>query len=199
MISVLFVCAGNICRSPMAEGFTRQLLDSFCDGFRVSSAGVMGWEGSAATPESVSAATERGADISSHVAHKLASSDVAGSDLVVCMAGEHVDAVLKMAPSAERKTFTLKGLVRLLEELPRPEEPEAADSRLVLGRIQMADELRRSGFRGDPTDEDVADPIGMSDEIYRAIAWDIDEWCRRLVQGLLGRSPVRVLDQQREA
>jgi len=199
MISVLFVCAGNICRSPMAEGFSRKLLEPLSDDFGVSSAGIMGWEGSAATAESISAASERGIDISSHVAHKLAPSDVARADLVVCMAREHRDATLKMAPSAGGKTFTLKELVRLLEDLPRPEESEVRDSRLVLGRIQMADELRRSGFPGDPGDEDVTDPIGMSEEIYRAIAWDIDEWCRRMVDGLLGRSRVGVLDQERGA
>jgi protein-tyrosine phosphatase len=199
MISVLFVCAGNICRSPMAEGFTRQLLEPLSGEFGVSSAGIMGWEGSAATPESISVASERGVDISPHVAHKLTSSDVARADLIVCMAGEHRDAVLKMASAVGSKTFTLKELVRLLEGLPRPEESEEADARLILRRIQMADELRRSGFTGDPADEDVNDPIGMTEEIYRAIGWDIDEWCRRLVAGLLAHSPIGVIEQERGA
>jgi protein-tyrosine phosphatase len=197
VISVLFVCAGNICRSPIAEGLSRLLLEPEGD-FRVSSAGVMGWEGSSATPEAVTAASDRGADIASHVAHKLTRSDLARADLVVCMAREHLRAVQKMDPAADEKTFTLKELVRLLEELPAPEESEERDSRFVLRRIRMADELRRSGFHGDPSDEDVVDPIGMSDEIYRAIAWDIDEWCRRLAAGLMGRAPVSVLDDDRE-
>ena len=51
-------------------------------------------------------------------------------------------------------------------------------------RVAQADELRRSGFEGNPHDEDVADPIGMPQQTYDAVAWEIDEWCGRLVEGL---------------
>ena len=199
MISLLFVCTGNICRSPMAEGFTRQLLEGVAGDFEVGSAGIMGWEGMGPTPESVTAAEERGVDISSHVARKLSPSDLARADLVVCMAGDHRETVVRMAPEAETKTFTLKELVRLLEELPPEDDLDTPTSQRVLRSIQAADALRRSGFEGDPADEDVSDPIGMSQEMYRAIAWDIEEWCRRMVNGFLVRTVAARRVAEREA
>ena len=39
-----------------------------------------------------------------------------------------------------------------------------------------------------PNDEDVADPLGMPLDSFRAVAWELDEWCSRLVVGLVGRA-----------
>ncbi len=62
MASILLVCTGNICRSPIAEAALRAKLSvRFADRApHVSSAGVAGWEGSGAAPEAVQAAAERG-------------------------------------------------------------------------------------------------------------------------------------------
>ena len=49
--------------------------------------------------------------------------------------------------------------------------------------------MRREGFPGNPRDEDVADPLGQNLDTYRAIAWELDEWIRRLVDGLYGAAP----------
>ena len=103
------------------------------------------------------------------------------------MAGEHRDAVVDAEPSAAGRTFTLKELVRLLDALP-PAEP-AADPEAFLARAAAADALRRDGFPGNPRDEDVADPLGQSIDTYRAIAWELDDWIRRLVDGLYGTTP----------
>jgi protein-tyrosine phosphatase len=131
--------------------------------------------------ESIRAADERGADISGHRARRLERDHVDGADLVVCMSAEHREAVERIVPEALARTFTLKELVRLLEALP----PAGAGA-LLEDRVRAADELRQSGFEGSPYDEDVSDPIGMSMDMFRAVAWDIDEWCTRLVNGLLG-------------
>jgi len=72
-MKVLFVCTGNVCRSPIAEGLLYSLLGRrFGDGApSVASAGTAGWEGDGAQPHSVSAAAERGIDLSGHVARRL--------------------------------------------------------------------------------------------------------------------------------
>jgi protein-tyrosine-phosphatase len=189
--SVLFVCTGNICRSPIAEGVFRDLMARADVNVDVSSAGIVGWEGSSAVEEAVRSAAECGSDISSHSARRLEASHVEAADLVVCMAGEHCDAVARLVPEAATRTFTLKELARLLEELP---PPESGDS--LMERIHAADALRRSGFEGQPVDEDVSDPIGMSMDTFRAVAWDIEEWCSRLVTGLVG---ARVAAADRES
>jgi protein-tyrosine phosphatase len=194
MTCILVVCTGNICRSPIAEGilkaeFRRRLGER---GPEVISAGTAGWEGSRAMPESVDAAAERGADISDHVAHRLGSTDVERADLIVGMSPEHRDDVIRLAPGAAAKTFTLKELVRLLEELPPVDAPASTDAATSwTERVRQAHELRRSGFSGNPQNEDVADPLGLPFESFRAVAWDVDEWCARLVEALLGKAPAK--------
>ena len=188
MASVLVVCTGNVCRSPIAEGLLRAALEAKLgdQAPSVASAGTMGWVGSGADPASVEAAAERGVDISAHRARELRSDEVLAADLVLAMARDHEDALADLAPT---RTFTLKQLVRLLEALPAPGpgDPDA----MLTARIADADDLRRNGFEGYPYDEDVTDPLGMPLESFRAIAWELDEWCGRLADGLFGRQPVR--------
>ena len=188
MASVLVVCTGNVCRSPIAEGLLRAVLFSRL-GERapvISSTGTMGWEGSGADPSSVQAAAERGIDISGHRARELRPEDAFGSDLVIAMAREHADAMRNLVP---KRTFTLKELVHLVEALPPPRtgEPDG----MLTARVSEADALRRSGFEGNPYDEDVADPLGMPLESFRAVAWELEDLCGRLADGLFGGIPAR--------
>jgi low molecular weight protein-tyrosine phosphatase len=188
MASILVVCTGNICRSPMAEGFLRRSLASReAIGIGLSSAGISGWGGSRAMPESVEAAAERGADISAHLARRLDPQMLEAADLLLGMSVEHRDAAVALAPSVASRAFTLKELVRLVEALP-PVDRVATDSgQVLLERVDAAEALRRSGFAGNPLDDDVVDPLGLPLDSYRAVAWELDEWCDRLVDGLIGK------------
>jgi low molecular weight protein-tyrosine phosphatase len=180
MAAILVVCTGNVCRSPAAEGFLRRALVARLgdDAPSVSSAGTAGWEGSGATTESVRASAERGVDTGAHRARVLTRSQIADADLVVGMASEHGDQVVALVPGAADRTFTLKELVRLLEAAP------AAGG--GLGDVVAGAAARRAaGFEGNPHDEDVADPLGMSYDAYRAMAWELEEWCDRLVDALV--------------
>jgi protein-tyrosine phosphatase len=189
MTSILVVCTGNICRSPLAEGFLRSILvRRFAEAApRVSSAGTAGGEGSPAMAESVQAASERDVDISGHLARKLGPHMVEHADLVLCMAREHRDAIIRANPAAEPRVFTLKELVRLLEALPPPANgaPEA-----LVDRVAQASAEREAGFKGNPLDEDIADPLSQPLEAYRGIAWELDTWSLRLAEGLFGKAEV---------
>jgi protein-tyrosine phosphatase len=188
MASILLICTGNICRSPMAEGFLRAALERHLGDSapQVFSAGVYGRRGSRALPETIAAAAERNVDISGHIVRAFLDADVEGADLVVGMAGEHRDWIARELPSASPKTFTLKELVRLLEALPERHAADASPAERLPRRVAEADRLRRNGYEGNPHDEDVVDPLGLSFEAFQAVALDIDEWSERLAAGLFG-------------
>ncbi len=182
MTSILVVCTGNICRSPMAEGLLRAALGArlAADAPEVSSAGTMGLEGSGATPEGIEAASELGVDIHEHVARRLTAPMVAAADLLLCMASDHRVRVSEASPALSPRTFTLKELVRLLEALPPPEGARLPE------RLVAADAARSAGVVAASNDDDVADPLGQPLEAYRAIAWELETWIERLVAGLYG-------------
>jgi protein-tyrosine phosphatase len=196
MTSILVVCTGNICRSPVAEGFLRgSFATRFGDGApTVSSAGIAGLEGSPASEESVLAASEYGTDIRDHRGRMLTRAMV-DADLILGMASEHRETVIDLDPSASGRTFTLKELARLLEELEPVEAPALPGS--LPDRLAQAQQLRLQGFRGNPLDESVVDPIGLGMTTYRAVAWDLQEWTRRLVTGLFGPEPLSSQPEER--
>jgi protein-tyrosine phosphatase len=198
MTSILVVCTGNICRSPMAEGFLRDDLEGRfgADAPTVASAGTSGLEGQAASAGSVRAAAERGSNIEAHRARRLTPEMLGEADLVLCMAGDHRSQVADLVPEVAARSFTLKELVRLLEAADDP-DPARRDDALA-GRVEAADALRAGGFAGNPLDEDIADPLGMPLESYRAIAWELEGWCARLTDGLFGASSVSAPEERRE-
>lgn len=88
MTSILFLCLGNICRSPMAEGIFRHLADSSAHGhrFEVDSAGNGGWhEGEPPNPRAISVARRHGIDISAGRARAVRAADLDRFDLILCM------------------------------------------------------------------------------------------------------------------
>ncbi len=178
----------------MAEGFLRELFRSRVgegEPIEVSSAGTSGWDGSPATPEAVDAAADRDTDIASHRARRLLEHHLEDADLVIGMTGEHRERSIRLVPPVAPRTFTLKELVRLLEAVPpqAAADPATGAADRLRARVAEADALRIDGFRGNAHDEDVVDPIGLSADTYRAVAWELDGLCQRLVDGLLGTSP----------
>jgi len=183
---ILLVCTGNICRSPMAFGFIRQLLrERGISTIPVRSAGVQAWDDSPPTPEAVEALQERGIDISSHMARRLNRSLIEDADLVLAMSAEHREATHRIVPTAADRTFTLKEFVQLLESadgLPMAGDPEEE----LHAAIERAAEARTDPERRELTDEDVADPLGLGIEAFRAAAWEIGELTQRLADVVFG-------------
>lgn len=185
------VCTGNVCRSPIAEGFLRAAFEARFGAAapEVASAGTMGWTGSGADPSSIRAAAELGVDISSHRARALSVDDVVRSELIVGMASEHSRGVVAMVAEAYPRTFGIKELVRLLDALP--ETGPAVGERQLADRVAEADRLRRGGFVGEASDETIDDPLGMPIDAFRDVARELDAWCTRLVVGLFGDAEAR--------
>lgn len=185
MASILIVCTGNICRSPIAEGLLRHHLQARGVGdVQVASAGVSGWDGSPASTEAVEALAERGIDISSHLARRLGRQTIDSADLVIAMAEEHRREMARIAPSAGPRTFTLKEFVRLLAGAQTRLRGTTSEE-LIRGAAELANS-RRTGGEVAAFDEDIADPLGLSLPAYRATAWELNELVERLVELIFG-------------
>jgi protein-tyrosine-phosphatase len=185
VLRILLICTGNICRSPMALGFLADRSGRLLDGaLIVRSAGTWARPGSPPTPEAEASVAERGIDISDHRSTPVSSDLIGWADLIITMTAEHRDEVLDMTPDADDRTFTLKELVALLGALPPPEVERSREA--LLARVDEASALRASGRAPAPADADVVDPIGMSDETYRAVAWELEELTDALVRRLAG-------------
>lgn len=113
---ILFVCSGNTCRSPMAEGFMKQMLadrlqcgiDGLPEhGFVVRSAGTFAGRGAPAAPQTLEVLRNNGIDLSGHQSHGLGTEDIYSADFIYTMSRSHLDAVLAIAPDAAAKTQPL--------------------------------------------------------------------------------------------
>jgi protein-tyrosine phosphatase len=184
VLSVLFVCTGNICRSPIAESLLESRSRDLGVPISVGSAGSWAQRGNRATSNAILAAREMGLEIEEHRARPLRDHLVRESDLILGLAREHRDEVLDMVPEATPKTFTLKELALLLEALP-PARVHA-DRDVAVARIADAHRLRGGSDRTMVRDPDVRDPIGSALFAYRDVAWDIESAVDAVLLGLFG-------------
>jgi protein-tyrosine phosphatase len=100
--SILFVCLGNICRSPLAEGVFRAVAEerALSHLFLLDSAGTGGWHaGSAPDPRSVAIAAKHGIDITRQSARRVAPEDFEAFDLMLGMDHSNLEELRRMAPA----------------------------------------------------------------------------------------------------
>jgi protein-tyrosine phosphatase len=98
---LLFVCLGNICRSPMAEGVFRRLVAErgLSDRFEIDSAGIGNWhEGQAPDSRAQAASMRRGIDISRQSARQLRADDFSHFDLILAMDGSNHGDLQQLSP-----------------------------------------------------------------------------------------------------
>jgi protein-tyrosine phosphatase len=102
-VTVVFVCWGNICRSPIAERVARQKAEEAgLTGVAFSSAATSTEElGHPMDRRAAAVLRDRGYDADGHVAHQADAAEVTGADLVVAMEDLHVDRLRRIAPGAD--------------------------------------------------------------------------------------------------
>jgi RpiB/LacA/LacB family sugar-phosphate isomerase len=122
MKTILFICTGNVCRSPMAEALFRHATDGRGE-FRVLSAGLGAVDGQPPTPHSVTAMRELGIDISGQRSRMFTADLVRQADFIFGMTHGHVDTVALLYPQAAEKTF----LLREFDESLDPYEKDISD------------------------------------------------------------------------
>jgi len=104
---VLFVCSGNICRSPFAEALARQLSER--PDVEFASAGTIARDGNAASTTGIAVAAEMGVNIADHRATHLTAQVLADTAIVYAMEEEHVTSVLALDPGAKVKLLSPHG------------------------------------------------------------------------------------------
>ena len=162
---ILFVCVGNVCRSPMAERLTLRRLEQHGagDAFSVASAGTRGMVGHSMTQESAAELGRRDVSGDGHIARRLDESLVRDANLVLTATVEERRVALEQAPMALRRTFTWREFAALVDGHVAGSAAElvakAAVNRADVGGLVL----------------DTEDPIGKSTEVYARVAAEIDD------------------------
>jgi tRNA threonylcarbamoyl adenosine modification protein (Sua5/YciO/YrdC/YwlC family) len=104
--TVLFVCTGNTCRSPMAEALFRERTKKL--GWNIISAGTFAGEGYPASANAVAALRECGIDLTEHGSQPLTKALIERADIVITMGESHRASVLQIAPDCSAKVCLLK-------------------------------------------------------------------------------------------
>ncbi|MES2865646.1 arsenate reductase/protein-tyrosine-phosphatase family protein [Microbacterium profundi] len=175
--TILFVCTGNICRSPMGEVVLRAALDDL--DVRVHSAGTHGLVGRGMTQEAQDLALGLGAkstDAEAHTARFLQEPLLRESDLVLTMTSDHRSHAVQLEPSQFRRTFTVREFARLSAVVPDSDITDAADAVGPIPRerlraaIRIIADQRGSSSTPSSDDDNVIDPYRQSREIYEQSA-----------------------------
>jgi len=176
-LRVLFVCTGNIYRSPMAEAFCRSAIEERGLDFTTGSAGTL--EGDRPIAQiALSQIEQADPQMAAHRSTLLSAQDIRSADLIIGMARAHVREVVVLVPDAWNRTFTLKELVRRGERIgPRQPGQTLADwlAAVDTGRS-------RSDLLGDSVLDDIEDPVGGSTSLVRIVAREIRSAVRALIE-----------------
>lgn len=125
MIGVLFVCTGNICRSPTAEGVFRALVQQagLSAAFHIDSAGTHGYHvGEAPDSRSCDTAAKHGVDLRTQRARRITTEDFDRFDYLLAMDQDHLAALKRMAPAGKSERVQL-----FLANLPAGSTDEVPD------------------------------------------------------------------------
>jgi protein-tyrosine phosphatase len=104
--SILYVCTGNVFRSPVAEQMTKKLLED--SNIKVESAGILEYKGPRLRDEVLELARRYGFDLSAHKPRQVNAVLVDGADLILVFENGQVGELVEHFPNAKRKTHTIK-------------------------------------------------------------------------------------------
>ncbi|HUU16081.1 MAG TPA: L-threonylcarbamoyladenylate synthase [Sedimentisphaerales bacterium] len=131
VVKFLFVCTGNTCRSPMAEGIFRKYLAEKLKckvdqlnkvGYKICSAGVMDVAGVPASAEAIAACAAKGIDLTAHRNQGLSKELIEESDLIFAMERMHQDNIIALSHEAANKCFLLAGDTGIADPIGHSQE-----------------------------------------------------------------------------
>ncbi|MDQ0192233.1 low molecular weight protein arginine phosphatase [Paenibacillus wynnii] len=189
MLHILFVCTGNTCRSPMAEGLLRKLARERGVDLEVRSAGVSAITGTSVSRHAAAILRDEGInDVST--SSQLSEALISWADLVLTLTGGHKRHVLQHFPGTVSKTHTLKEYVEDEDVVGR--DLQELDSLYAQAELEIS-----LGGDPDPVDLqriieirqripsfDISDPFGGSRDDYEIAAAEIRTALHKLLDKL---------------
>jgi protein-tyrosine phosphatase len=177
---VLFVCTGNICRSPMAAALLERVAAAQSVALCVASAGLL-YEDRPASDGALEWAGRAGYDLAAHRSRVISRSIVADTDLVLAMEPRHVREVVALLDDAWTRTFTLRELAGRSRSVG-----DRADGETLAGWLDRvgAGRTRRDLLADDPA-LTVGDPYLEPPHVYDATAAEITAALREVARAAL--------------
>ncbi len=179
--SIAFVCTGNRFRSVLAEAFVRRLTSGLP--VTTESFGTLDLHGAPPLPEAVELARSCGVDVSGHVTRSVSGASLSAVDLVIGFEAAHVRQAVVEAAATRDRAFTMRELVRLLED-GAVQPPRADVVERAREAVRAAAVLRAAAETGQRLSDDTPDPLGASSSIYRDTAAEVRDLSLRLVRRL---------------
>lgn len=175
--TILTVCTGNICRSPLAEALLQDSLAPLADTVKMRSAGTRALVGGNVPPEIHAQAELWGLSLDSHTPTQLDEHGIAAATLVLTAERSHRAEVVSMMPAASRKVFTLKQFARVTESLSGEIDSNALAelSQQPFDALieELTDHRALTPPPAHPEEDDIADPYLRSQRDYDTSAEEI--------------------------
>jgi protein-tyrosine phosphatase len=167
---VLFVCTGNVCRSPTAERLALAFAaDLGILGLSVESVGTRAMVGFPMHPIAARVLEGLGGDPEGFCAQRITKEKISDAELVLTMAAHHRDDVLRIVPGHLNRTFTLKEAARLVG---------ASGAANVVELVAARHSFPSIG------NDDVVDPIGMREDVFLRVGTEIADLLSVLLRRL---------------
>ena len=176
---IMFVCTGNICRSPMGELLLKRYLAG--TSIQVSSAGTRGLPAQRINPSSARLMGEIGIDASMFCSRRLTKSMAQSADLILCFEKKHRKNIVTLEPRAVKYTFQINDFANMSEYCA---VHGLVAGKTVQGRLSSIIEASTMIRPMIPDAPDIADPIGQPFESFQVAAQETNMALKKILRGL---------------